>query len=80
LTVTDIRIQQAKEHHEVAAALKDHGRRRRELRDQIIRRLREEDPKQWTFGRLAREIGCSKELIVYICGQATEQDRSGDAG
>jgi AraC-like DNA-binding protein len=38
----------------------------REQRDAIVRQLRAEDPKTWTLGTLARDIGCSRELIAYI--------------
>jgi len=76
----DVRIAQAREHHAAAADLDDQAHRRRYLRDIIIRQLRQEDPKRWTFGRLAREVGVSKQLIAYVCGCALEPDEREDFG
>lgn len=39
----------------------------RDERDVLIRRLREEDPVEWTYDQLARQVGCSPELIARIC-------------
>lgn len=37
----------------------------RKKRDDLIRALRADDPKQWTYQKLADEIGCSMELIAF---------------
>ena len=62
----DIRAQQAREHHSRSLSLEDEAGRERELRDRLIRALRRDDPAAWTYGALARAIGCSPELIAYI--------------
>jgi hypothetical protein len=62
----DIRAQQAREHHREAAALEEQAARRRELRDRLIRRLRADDPRRWTYPALAAAVGCSPELIAHI--------------
>lgn len=46
--------------HEEAAG------RERLLRNQIVKTLRTEDPKKWTYGALADAVGCSEELIRKI--------------
>ena len=35
-------------------------------RDRLIRLLRTEDEKRWSYGTLARLIGCSRELIAQV--------------
>lgn len=45
------------------------ARRYREQRDRLVRLLRREDPGTWTLTKLAREVGCSKELIAHILRQ-----------
>lgn len=62
----DARAQQAREHHRAAGNLDDEAARRRGMRDQIVRQLRTEDPRYWTFRRLAAEVGCSFKLIGDI--------------
>lgn len=62
----DIRAQQAREHYREAAALDEQAARRRELRDRLIRQLRADDPKRWTYPALAAAVGCSPELIAHI--------------
>lgn len=67
--VSDARAQQARQHHQAAArALEDAGRHR-EQRDQLVRSLRREDPKRWTYPALAKAVGCSPELIAWIVKQ-----------
>lgn len=62
----DIRAQQAREHHQMAATSEAEAGRHRALRDRLIRDLRNEDRKHWTHKRLADHIGCSEELIAHI--------------
>lgn len=40
--------------------------RHRQQRDRLIRQLRDEDPRAWTYPALAAGVGCSAELIAYI--------------
>lgn len=42
------------------------ARQKREQRDELIRRVRADDERHWTYARLAAEVGCSPELIAYI--------------
>lgn len=75
----DIRAQQAREHHEMAGSLDAQAARHRSMRDNLIRRLRDEDPKRWSYGKLAKEIGCSKELVAYICQHPERAGAARDA-
>lgn len=74
--MSDIRAQQAREHHQQAAELGEQADRHREQRDQLVRRLRADDPKRWTYPALAAAVGCSPELIAYII-KGRKADRSG---
>jgi AraC-like DNA-binding protein len=65
----DIRAQQAREHHARSLGLEDEAGREREMRDRLIRALREDDPQAWSYKALARAVGCSPELIAYIIKQ-----------
>ena len=62
----DITVQQAREHHARSLEKEAEAGREREMRDRLIRRVREGDPKRWSYGALARAVGCSPELIAYI--------------
>ncbi len=35
-------------------------------RDQLVRGLRDSDPAHWSYGELARMLGCSRALVVQI--------------
>jgi Mitochondrial ribosomal protein subunit L20 len=63
---SDIRAQQAREHHRRSRALAGEAARHREQRDRLIRQLRAGDPERWTYPALARAVGCSPELIAYV--------------
>ncbi len=67
---SDARAQQAREHHEAAAASVDEAAQHRAQRDQLVRQLRAEDPATWTQGTLAKAVGCSAELIAVIVRQS----------
>lgn len=67
----DSRALLARECHRAANAAEAEAARYREQRDDVIRRLRSEDPRYWTLGRLAREVGISKELVFKIVGRAS---------
>jgi hypothetical protein len=64
--VSDIRAQQAREHHRASAAATAEAEQHRDLRNKLVRELRKSDPQQWTYQRLARAVGCSPELIAAI--------------
>lgn len=49
----------AAEAHRVAAQY-------RAERDRLIRQLRSEDPRRWSYGALAAGLGCSRELIALV--------------
>jgi hypothetical protein len=66
----DIRVQQAREHHRMAASLDAEAGRHRAERDRLIMSLRDEDPGFWTMRKLAQELGCVHQLIAYIINQA----------
>jgi AraC-like DNA-binding protein len=62
----DIRAQQAREHHREAGGSEKQAARHRGQRDHLVRQLRAEDPRQWTYPALAAAVGCSPELIAHI--------------
>lgn len=62
----DIRAQQAREHHRLAAENERLAGMHRAQRDRMIRQLRADDPGRWTYPKLAAEVGCSPQLIAYI--------------
>lgn len=64
--MNDIHAQQAREHHRLSQQADAEAARHREIRDRLVRRLRESDPDSWSYGSLARAVGCSPELIAYI--------------
>jgi len=66
---SDARAQQAREHHEAAARALADADRHRDQRDQLVRSLRRDDPKRWTYLALAKAVGCSPELIAVIIKQ-----------
>jgi AraC-like DNA-binding protein len=63
---SDVRAQQAREHHRAAADDLVAADRHRTLRNQLVRQLRAEDPERWTYPALATAVGCSPELIAAI--------------
>lgn len=64
--VSDIRAQQAREHHRKAASDDRSAAQNRGQRDRLVRALRAEDPRRWTYSALAAAVGCSPELIAHI--------------
>jgi hypothetical protein len=64
--VSDIRAQQAREHHRASAAANREAEQHRELRNKLVRELRNSDMEQWTYSALAAAVGCSPELIAAI--------------
>lgn len=63
---SDPRIALARDEHRLSLASEDQAGRHRMTRDELVRTLRREDPKTWTYGALADAVGCSRELIAYI--------------
>ncbi|GAB3465306.1 hypothetical protein [Actinophytocola sediminis] len=64
--VSDIRAQQAREHHRAAEAALELAEQHRQQRNAMVRRLRESDPRRWSYQALAKAVGCSPELIAAI--------------
>lgn len=64
--VSDVRAQAAREAHNASQAALELSGRHRFLRDRLVRQLRTEDPKRWTYPALAKAVGCSPELIAAI--------------
>lgn len=64
--VSDIRAQQAREHHRASAEAVRIAEHHRQLRNKLIRDLRDSDPHRWTYPNLAKAVGCSPELIAAI--------------
>lgn len=70
--MSDIRAQQAREHHQMAGDLEAQAARHRAARDRLIRELRAEDPELWTLRQLGSAVGCTFQLIEYILRRAGE--------
>ena len=71
---SDARAQQAREHHRAASAAERDAARAAEARDQLVRRLRDEDPARRTYSALAGAMGCDQQLIRWILtGDRTRQ-------
>ncbi len=64
--ISDIRAQQAREHHRASAVADDQAKRHREQRNELVRQLRRADPDRWTYAALAKAVGCGPELIAAI--------------
>ena len=63
---SEIRAQQAREHHRLAGADEESARRHRESRDRLIRQLRAEDPERWTYAAIAAAVGITPELARAV--------------
>ena len=63
---SDARAALARQHHRAASAAEADAARHRATRDDLVRRLRAEDPKLWTYRALAQAVGCEPELIRWI--------------
>ena len=73
----DIRVQQAREHHRLAAESERLAGDHRKQRDRLVRQLRADDPGQWTYPALAAAVGCSPQLIAYIITEVSSSQRTG---
>lgn len=56
----------AREYHQEAQKADSEAKKFRSQRDRVVRQLRAEDPRWWSYGRLAKAVGCSRELIAII--------------
>ena len=63
---SDPRALQARQHHRAASSAEEDAARHRAARDEVVRRLRDEDPKRWTYRALATAVGCDVQLIRWI--------------
>lgn len=68
--VSDPTLARARELQRQADEAEQRAAQARAERDRLIRRLRAEDPGQWSYGRLAAALGVSRELIAIICRRA----------
>jgi hypothetical protein len=64
--VSDPRAQQAREHHRGALGAEQQAGQHRSARNALMRALRAEDPKRWTYRALAKAVGCTEELAAAI--------------
>jgi hypothetical protein len=75
----DVRERLARECHLAATELDRQAAALRAQRDYIVLTLRAEDPRKWTYDRLAVSVRCSRELIAVIVrtGRSRDMARSG---
>ena len=64
--VSDARLARARDLHRRATEADELAARLRAERDRLIRQLRAEDRRRWSYGVLASALGCSRELIALI--------------
>lgn len=56
----------AKMAHRQSLQSEDEADLHRQRRDKAIRDLRKQDPKRWTYPKIAQAVGCSPQLVAYI--------------
>ena len=64
--VSDLKAARDRELHDQASEAERRAADLRAERDRLIRQLRAEDEKRWSYGALAKAIGCSRELIAQV--------------
>ena len=64
--VSDLKAARARGLHDQASEAERRAADLRAERDRLIRQLRAEDEKRWSYGALAKAIGCSRELIAQV--------------
>lgn len=64
--MSDIRAQQAREHHRHSQESDQQAEQHRAARNALVRALRADNPQHWTYPALAAAVGCSPELIAAI--------------
>lgn len=75
--MSDPRAAQAREAQRLSREADKLGAQHREVRDRIVRELRAEDPKRWTYTALARAVGITPELVSAIVHRRTSRRRRG---
>ena len=68
--MSDARAVEARRQHEAARRAEAKAAQHREQRDRLVRALRAEDSKAWSYGKIARAVGCSPELVALIIRQS----------
>ena len=76
----DARALQAIKLHKSVERDKQKANEHRAERDKLILELRTEDPAYWSYGRLARTIGCSKSRIRGILGPSADTRETVEQG
>lgn len=64
--MSDLEAQAAREHHRLALKANSEAAHHRARRNEMVRRLRDDDPRRWTHAALAKLLGVSEELIAVI--------------
>lgn len=67
----DVRIAQARHHHRESLSADGEAAEHRAQRNALIRRLREEDARRWTYAALAAAVNISPELVAAIVQRRT---------
>ena len=62
----DLEASAAREHHRLAQQANSQAAHHRARRNEMVRRLRSDDPRRWTHAALAKLLGVSEELIAVI--------------
>ena len=70
--VSDARLARARELHRKAAEAEALAARQRAERERIMRQVRADDPKRWSYGALAKALGCSRELVALVIKRQAE--------
>jgi hypothetical protein len=65
-------VVQAREHHRLAQDATGSAAQHRQQRDLCVMRLRDDG---WSLGRIAKAIGCSKELVALIVRAGSVESR-----
>lgn len=63
----DIWVQRAREENRAAQQDEKSAGQHRANRDEAIRRLRADDPAQWTYAAIAKAVGIGPEMVAKIC-------------
>lgn len=72
--MSDPRAALARQAHRDAVNAGQQAAQYREHRDALIRQLRAENPKQWTYQAIAKAVGCGPELVAHIIKRKKPQD------
>lgn len=69
--MSDLRAVAARSAHLEAEGADRAAADARARRDRLVRQLRSDDPARWSYGALAKAVGCSRTLIVRILDAPT---------